>query len=137
MGAARATKFHQGNYTSHVQSCYLLSLHAQELTACSLQALNDPSIPPENLPSFEGMVPALPELVAEIIKKHTYVPYAIRSRPNVLNEAEADELAEHVDKLVQLFADVAIQSGYIDGNVDGTLDEIPYVHVSLNILCPK
>ena len=50
----------------------------------------------------------------------------------MLNEAEADELAEHVDKLVQLFADVAIQSGYIDGNVEGTVDEIPYVHVSLN-----
>ena len=57
------------------------------------------------------MVPALPELVAEVIKKHTYLPYAIRSRPNVLNEAEADELAEHIDKLVQLFVDVATSIG--------------------------
>ena len=84
------------------------------------------------------MVPALPELVAEVIKKHTFLPYDIRSRPNVLNEVEADELAEHVDKLVQLFADVAIQSGYMEGNVDdGSVDEIPYVHVSLNIMCPN
>lgn len=50
----------------------------------------------------------------------------------MLKEAEADELAEHVDKLVQLFADVAIQSGYLDGNIDGNVDEIPYVHVSPN-----
>ena len=83
------------------------------------------------------MVPALPELVAEVIKKHTFLPYDIRSRPNVLNEAEADELAEHVDKMVQLFADVAIQSGYIEGNIDGSVDEIPYVHVSLNIVFPN
>ena len=78
------------------------------------------------------MVPALPELVAEVIKKHIFLPYDIRSRPNVLTEAEADELADHVDKLVQLFADVAIQSGYIDGNVHGNVDEIPFVHVSLH-----
>ena len=82
---------------------------------------------------MQGMVPALPELVADVIKKHTFLPYDIRSRPNVLKEAEADELAEHVDKLVQLFADVAIQSGYIDGNIDGNVDEIPYVHVSLSL----
>ena len=75
------------------------------------------------------MVPALPGLVAEVIKKHIFLPYDIRSRPNVLKEVEANELADHVDKLVQLFTDVAIQSGYLDGDIDGNVDEIPYVHV--------
>ena len=69
--------------------------------------------------------------MAEVIKKHIFLPHDIRSRPNVLKEVEADELAVHVDKLVQLFADVAIQSGYIDGNVHGNVDELPFVYVSL------
>ncbi|KAL3804054.1 hypothetical protein HJC23_006445 [Cyclotella cryptica] len=99
-----------------------------------LRALANPSIPAENLPTFEGMVPALPKLVAEIIKKHIYLPYALRSRPNVLNEEEATELSEHIDKLVQQFADVAIQSGFMDGNVDGDVDEIPFVHVKLQVM---
>ena len=77
------------------------------------------------------MVPALPGLVEEIIKKHIFLPYDIRSRPNVLSESEADEMAQHIDKLVQLFADVAIKSGFIEGNIDGEVDEIPYVHVSI------
>jgi len=51
-----------------------------------------------------------------------------------LKEVEADEFAGHVDKLVQLFTDVAIQSGYLDGDIDGNVDEIPYVHVSPIIL---
>eukprot|EP00984_Skeletonema_dohrnii_P002768 scaffold955_cov79-Skeletonema_dohrnii-CCMP3373.AAC.10 len=78
----------------------------------------------------KGWYPHLPELVAEVIKKYIFLPYDIdiRSRPNVLTEAEADESADHVDKLVQLFADVAIQSGYIDGNVHGNVDELPFVH---------
>ncbi|KAL7449773.1 hypothetical protein ACHAWC_001798, partial [Mediolabrus comicus] len=62
------------------------------------------------------------------------LPYDIRSRPNVLKEVEADEFAGHVDKLVQLFTDVAIQSGYLDGDIDGNVDEIPYVHVKIQVM---
>eukprot|EP00956_Cyclotella_meneghiniana_P031733 scaffold84317_cov132-Cyclotella_meneghiniana.AAC.3 len=99
-----------------------------------LRALANPSIAAKNLPTFEGMVPALPDLVAEIIKKKIYLPYAIRSRPNVLNAEEATELSEHIDKLVQQFADVAIQSGFMNGKIDGDVDEIPFVHVKLQVL---
>ena len=100
------------------------------LISCSLQkSLSDPSITPESLPSFEGMVPALPGLVARVLKNYIHVPYPIRSRPNALNEDDADELVEHIDKIVQTFTDISVRSGLLDGRDSD--DQIPYVHVKL------
>jgi len=99
-------------------------------TPSYLDALSNESISPEHLPSFAGLVPARPGIVAEILKPHLYLPYDIRSRPNVLNEVEADELAARIDTLVQHFADVSLQSGYMDDNED----EFKYVHVKLEVM---
>ena len=104
-----------------------------------IKKLSNASILPEHLPSFEGMVPALPGLVSEVLKKvclyvcvlscalsfsqrlishhvnlrYIHVPYPIRSRPRVLSEDETDELVEHIDKIVQVFTDIASESGFI------------------------
>ena len=103
------------------------------LISCTLQkTLSDPSITPEKLPSFEGMVPALPGLVARVLKNYIHVPYPIRSRPNALNEDEVDELVEHIDKIVQTFTDISIQSRLLEGR--GSDDQMPYVHVKLQVV---
>ena len=62
--------------------------------------------------------------------KYIHVPYPIRSRPSVLTEDETDELVEHIDKIVQVFTDIASESGFIEGSED----IIPYVHVKLQVM---
>ena len=65
----------------------------------------DPSIEPEHLPQFEGLVPAFPGLVAEAMKKYLWVPYSLRShkkRKQTLDEDGVDELVNYIDQLVQV-----------------------------------
>ena len=69
-------------------------------------------------------------LTYHIIIKYIHVPYPIRSRPSALNEDEIDELVEYVDQIVQVFTDIAIESGYIHESDD----TIPYVHVKIAVM---
>lgn len=93
-------------------------------------ALSDPSVAPEALPHFEGMVPALEGMVAEVLKGYIWTPYALRSRKSALDEEGTDELVQHVDRLVQVFADIAQESGYVISDDD----KIPFVHVKLHVI---
>ncbi len=69
-----------------------------------IEVLSDPSLAPGDLPSFEGLVPALPGLVAEAMKRYMWMPYKLRSRSkSALDEEGMDELVQHVDRLVNIF----------------------------------
>lgn len=64
------------------------------------------------------------------MKKYLWVPYDLRSRSNVLMEEEVDELVNHIDELVQVFADIAVEAGFMNGNEE----QLSFVHVKLQVL---
>jgi hypothetical protein len=121
----------------------------------SNKALANPSIAAEDLPDFEGMVgqvilmnalllvlfifwqpkyspffkvPALPGMVAEVMKRYLFVPYSLRSqekRKKALDEEGIDELVHHIDQLAQIFARIAKESGFLRD---------VFVHVKLKVV---
>mmetsp|Transcript_12864 Transcript_12864/g.20927 ORF Transcript_12864/g.20927 Transcript_12864/m.20927 type:complete len:300 (-) Transcript_12864:41-940(-) len=96
-------------------------------------ALSDPSIEPENLPAFEGMV--LPGMVAAEMKKYLWVPYQLRShelRKRALDEEGIDELVHHIEQLVEVFADISQQAGFVSNDNDG--GQLPFVYVKLQVI---
>ena len=72
----------------------------------------------------------MPGMVAEVMKSYLWVPYGLRSRKNALDEKEIDELVNHIDDLVQVFADIAQDSGFMDPDED----KIPFINVKLQVL---
>jgi len=100
---------------------------------------------------YISQVPALPGLVAEVLKKVCICAYHVLSFHLIshtilykvhsctlsntitakrIGRGEIDELVEYVDKIVQVFTDIAVESGYIDGSKD----TIPYVHVKIAVM---
>eukprot|EP00581_Thalassiosira_minuscula_P015161 CAMPEP_0183713276 /NCGR_PEP_ID=MMETSP0737-20130205/8165_1 /TAXON_ID=385413 /ORGANISM="Thalassiosira miniscula, Strain CCMP1093" /LENGTH=281 /DNA_ID=CAMNT_0025942037 /DNA_START=146 /DNA_END=994 /DNA_ORIENTATION=+ len=94
-------------------------------------SLSVPSIEPESLPVFEGMV--LPGMAAEMMKKYLWVPYNLRSQKNrkrALDEEEIDELVTHIEGLVEVFASISQQAGFLSN--DG--EQLPFVYVKLQVI---
>lgn len=90
-----------------------LAVWRQTKVPSFVTALSDPSIAPEDLPAFEGMV--LPgNMVANYMKERMWVPYKLRShekRKQALDEEGIDELVQHIEDLVQVFADISKEAG--------------------------
>jgi len=97
-----------------------------------VKTLSDPSIAPEDLPAFEGIVLAKEGLVAQEMKKRLWVPYKLRSheaRKKALDERGIDQLVDHVEQLVQVFASIAQNSGLLGENEE----QLPFVFVKLKV----
>ena len=85
--------------------------------------LSNPSIAAADLPTFEGIVKS--DEVLETIKPHLWCPYKLRSYQNrALTENEIDELVNHIDQLVRIFAEICKESGLLD-------DESEFINVKL------
>lgn len=110
-----------------------LAIWRQKSALDFVTTISDPSIAPEDLPAFEGMV--LPEegQVARVIKKHIWVPYKLRShekRKRALDEKGIDQLVDQVEQLVQVFAKVSKDAGFLDEG-EG---QCPFVYVKLHVI---
>ena len=90
-----------------------LAVWRQTKVPSFVTAISDPSTAQEDLPAFEGMV--LPgNMVANYMKERMWVPYKLRShekRKQALDEEGIDELVQHIEDLVQVFADISKEAG--------------------------
>jgi len=96
--------------------------------------LSDPSIAPEDLPTFEGVVLAEEGLVSQYLKKRVWVPYRLRShegRKQALDEKGMDQMLDEIDRLVQVFAKISKDAGLFLDEDEGELP--PFVYVKLKV----
>eukprot|EP00580_Thalassiosira_gravida_P008984 CAMPEP_0201651300 /NCGR_PEP_ID=MMETSP0493-20130528/42777_1 /ASSEMBLY_ACC=CAM_ASM_000838 /TAXON_ID=420259 /ORGANISM="Thalassiosira gravida, Strain GMp14c1" /LENGTH=311 /DNA_ID=CAMNT_0048127609 /DNA_START=124 /DNA_END=1059 /DNA_ORIENTATION=- len=96
-----------------------------------VRALSDPSIQVEDLPMFEGVVS--PDTVADVMKEYLAdPPYKLLSPEKhlcALDEEDLDELVDHIEQLVDVFANISREAGFFV-NAGGE-QQLPSVHVKL------
>lgn len=110
-----------------------LAVWRQKSVPNFITALSNSSISSEDLPTFEGMVLAKEGYVSDFLKKRFWVPYGLRShkaRKKALDEDAIDQLVNQIDKLVQVFARVAKDSGYLGDDEEN----LPILYMKLKVV---